>query len=185
MYKYLICFVLTCFFSTLNAYGGFFSYFSPRGKIIYSEGIQVVHDSSKDGAHLAISVSEIGGIMEVTYGLNGENSFKISFPLKYASVTTKEIELDGSVIATAYIIKYGNSQITYANMNGSQCFIIDREQSRIKFIGKKTKFYDDCWNIITQDNGSEFRNAHDIKVYFNGLIKDKDFGFYNINVSPR
>lgn len=176
MFKRKILFiVILCVCATLDVYGGFLSYWSPINTILHSEGGIVKGNSFIEGAELTIFIDN-NGTMEVNYDINGDNSFNISIPLNYASVYSKDIEVDDDSETIAYIIKYGGFQLTYANMNGYQSFIIDRGQNRVQFSGKKTKFYDDCWNVKKKKNGSEFRDADDVDIYFHGLLMDKRLG---------
>ncbi len=173
MFKRKILFiVIFCVCATLNVYGGFLSYWSPINTILNSEGGIVKGNSYIEGAELTIYIDD-DCIMEVNFDINNDNLFNISIPLKYASVYSKEIQVDDSE-TIAYIINYAGFQLTYANLNGYQSFIIDRAgKNRIQFAGKKTKFYDDCWNIKKKKNGTEFRDADDVDNYFHGLFMDK------------
>lgn len=176
MFKRKILFiVILCVCATLDVYGGFLSHWSPINTIINSEGSIVKRNSLIEGAELTIGLDD-NGIMEVNLDINGDNSYNISIPIKYASVYTKDIQADDDTETQAYIIKYAGFQLTYANMNGYQCFIIDRGKNRVQFTGKKTKFYDDCWNVKKKKNGSEFRDADDVDYYFHGLLMDKRLG---------
>lgn len=167
--------------TAVDVYAGFLSYMSPINKIIDSEGAIIRNNSLVDGAYLRVSVDD-EGTMEVHFGFNGDDLVSESIPLRYATVSTKEIYTDDTEdnVSTAYIVKYGGFQLTYANMHGYQSFIIDRAgRSRIQYAGKSTKFFDNTWKVIKKKNGSEFRNAGDIDSYFHGLRMDKQFGMFN------
>lgn len=173
--RQILFIVILCVCATLDVYGGLLSYWSPINTIINSQGSIVKGNSHIEGAELTIGIDD-NGIMVINYDINGDNSFNISVPLKYASVYSKDIQIDDSE-TIAYIIKYAGVQLSYANMNGNQSFIIDRAgKNRILFLGKKTKFYDDLWNIKKKKNGSEFRDADDVDTYFHGLLMDKRLG---------